>query len=439
MYPSPRPDRRARSARPTHLTRTLTAAAASAFLIGAGVLGASAANASTSAAQTGEIRHPGTNTCIDARWAQTHNGNAVQTYSCNGTAAQKWKVDTSASTIALSTAPTQVLDVTDRATTDGAPIQLWAYGNGANQRWSVKAATGGTSSIVSEATGKCLTVPSGDAANGVRLVQRTCDGSAAQRFTVPAGGSTTPTQPPTQPPASSGSGLDDPAKKDIAMQLVSTAENSSLDWRAQYGYLEDIGDGRGYTGGIIGFTSGTHDMLALVEHYTSVKANNPLAAYLPALRAVDGTDSHDGLGSGFERAWAEAAKDSVFRQAQDSERDRSYFNPSVSQAKKDGLSTLGQFIYYDAIVMHGPGDSHDSFGGMRSAAMSRAKTPAAGGDETAYLSAFLDVRRSVMKEEEAHEDTSRIDTAQRVFLREKNFNLNTPLSWSMYGQPFSIR
>ncbi|MGW2054939.1 chitosanase, partial [Streptomyces sp. NPDC001840] len=35
--------------------------------------------------------------------------------------------------------------------------------------------------------------------------------------------------------------LDDPAKKEIAMQLVSSAENSSLDWKAQYGYIEDIG------------------------------------------------------------------------------------------------------------------------------------------------------------------------------------------------------
>ena len=39
--------------------------------------------------------------------------------------------------------------------------------------------------------------------------------------------------------------LDDPAKKDVAMQLVSSAENSSLDWRAQYSYIEDVGDGRG--------------------------------------------------------------------------------------------------------------------------------------------------------------------------------------------------
>src|SRR5215213_9316293 len=59
--------------------------------------------------------------------------------------------------------------------------------------------------------------------------------------------------------------LTDPQKKEIAMKLVTSAENSSLDWKAQYKYIRDIGDGRGYTGGIIGFCSGTGDMLELVE------------------------------------------------------------------------------------------------------------------------------------------------------------------------------
>src|SRR5882724_6356888 len=79
-------------------------------------------------------------------------------------------------------------------------------------------------------------------------------------------------------------GLDDPAKKEIAMKLVSSAENSSLDWRAQFKYIEDIGDGRGYTAGIIGFCSGTHDMLELVQEYTRRSPNNVLAKYLPALK-----------------------------------------------------------------------------------------------------------------------------------------------------------
>ncbi|MEV7179316.1 chitosanase [Kitasatospora sp. NPDC093679] len=233
-------------------------------------------------------------------------------------------------------------------------------------------------------------------------------------------------------------GLDDAHKKDIAMQIVSSAENSSLDWKAQYKYIEDIGDGRGYTAGIIGFCSGTGDMLDLVEHYTDLKPGNVLAKYLPALRKVNGTDSHSGLGTAFTKDWAAAAKDTVFQKAQNDERDRVYFNPAVQQAKADGLRALGQFVYYDAIVMHGPGDSSDSFGGIRKAAMKKAKTPAQGGDEATYLNAFMDARKVVMKKEEAHADTSRVDTAQKVWVKDRNFDLNTPLKWKVYGDSYQI-
>ncbi|GHH75061.1 chitosanase [Kitasatospora indigofera] len=233
-------------------------------------------------------------------------------------------------------------------------------------------------------------------------------------------------------------GLDDAHKKDIAMQLVSSAENSSLDWKAQYKYIEDIGDGRGYTAGIIGFCSGTGDMLDLVQHYTDLKPGNVLAKYLPALKKVNGTESHTGLGTAFEKDWATAAKDTVFQTAQNDERDRVYFTPAVSQAKADGLRALGQFAYYDAIVMHGPGTDAVSFGGIRKAAMKKAKTPAQGGDEATYLNAFLDARKAAMKTEEAHSDTSRVDTEQRVFLNAKNFDLNPPLKWKVYGDSYAI-
>jgi chitosanase len=62
-------------------------------------------------------------------------------------------------------------------------------------------------------------------------------------------------------------GLDDPAKKEIAMQIVGTNEYSSKNWRKQYKKIEDIHDGRGYTAGIIGFCSGTGDMLELVNYW----------------------------------------------------------------------------------------------------------------------------------------------------------------------------
>lgn len=233
-------------------------------------------------------------------------------------------------------------------------------------------------------------------------------------------------------------GLDDPAKKEIAMQLVSSAENSSLDWKAQYKYIEDIGDGRGYTAGIIGFCSGTGDMLDLVQLYADRRPGNVLAPYLPALRDVDGTDSHRGLDPNFPRDWRKAARDSVFQQCQNDERDRVYFDPAVSRGRSDGLRALGQFCYYDAIVMHGDGGDPTSFSSIRKRALRSARPPAQGGDETAYLNAFLDARVWAMKQEEAHSDTSRVDTEQRVFLRRGNLDLNTPLDWKVYGDPYHI-
>ncbi|TLS40898.1 chitosanase [Streptomyces montanus] len=233
-------------------------------------------------------------------------------------------------------------------------------------------------------------------------------------------------------------GLAAPDKKELAQKIVTSAENSTLDWRAQYGYIEDIDDGQGYTAGIIGFCTGTHDLLVLVERYTKAHPDNGLARYLPALRKVDGTDSHKGLDPGFTAAWKAEAKVAAFRRAQDTERDRVYFDPAVRLAKLDGLGTLGQFIYYDAMVLHGPGTESTGFYGLRERALSEADSPAQGGKEKAYLDIFLDVRRKAMKSKDSHRDTTRIDTAQRRFLYDGNLNLDAPLRWAVYGETFRV-
>jgi chitosanase len=74
---------------------------------------------------------------------------------------------------------------------------------------------------------------------------------------------------------------------------------------------------------------------------------------------------------------------------------------------------------------------------IRARAMKKAKTPAQGGNEVTYLNAFMDERVVEMLKEEAHSDVSRIETAQRVFLKNGNLDLNTPLSWKVYGDSFS--
>ena len=224
-----------------------------------------------------------------------------------------------------------------------------------------------------------------------------------------------------------------------AFSLVSSAENSTTDYRSTYGYIEDIGDGRGYTCGIIGFTSATGDLLDVVETYVSLKPKgNGLKRFLPALRAVNGTASHRGLGAPFVSAWKKAAKDAKMVAAQNRIVKEQYLDPALKAARTDGLGPLGQFIYYDALVMHGPGSDSASFHGMRAQALKKAKTPARGGSEGAYLKAFLAVRSAVMLQEEAHSDLSRIKT-QRSFIDDKNFSLTRPLTWTMYGDRFTLK
>ncbi|MET9453790.1 chitosanase [Streptomyces canus] len=233
-------------------------------------------------------------------------------------------------------------------------------------------------------------------------------------------------------------GLAAPAKKELAQKLVASAENSTLDWRSAYAYIEDIGDGQGYTAGIIGFCTGTHDLLTLVEGYTKAHPGNGLAKYLPALRAVDGTDSHEGLDPAFTAAWKAEARVPAFQKAQNSARDRVYFDPAVRLAELDGLGALGQFVYYDAMVFHGPGTDPTSFYGLRERALQKSDSPTEGGSEKAYLDTFLDLREDAMRTRDADIDTTRVDTAQRRFLNDGNLDLRTPLEWQVYGETFRV-
>ncbi|MCX5144021.1 ThuA domain-containing protein [Streptomyces sp. NBC_00338] len=122
--------------------------------------------------------------CADARAAATANGTAIQQYTCNGTAAQRYRftaTDGGYARISPAADTRQALDVVDVSTADGAPVQLWAYGGGANQQWKPVREASGRYHLVARHSGRCLSTPA-SVAPGVQLVQRSCDGSAAQSF-----------------------------------------------------------------------------------------------------------------------------------------------------------------------------------------------------------------------------------------------------------------
>src|SRR3954451_19107782 len=151
----------------------------------------------------------------------------------------------------------------------------------------------------------------------------------------------------------------DVERKYRAAQITSTFENSTLE--LQYGYVENIGDGRGITAGRAGFTSATGDLLLLVQRYTRAKPDNVLAPYIPPLAAVNGTDSVNGL-DGLADAWAEAAQDSNFRRLQDQMVDELYFLPAMTMATELGIETpLGQMIIWDTMIQHGAGGDNGTW------------------------------------------------------------------------------
>jgi hypothetical protein len=181
-------------------------------------------------------------------------------------------------------------------------------------------------------------------------------------------------------PGTGGTGQPTAAQitQEKAFELTSTAENSTKNWWEQFSYLEDIGDGRGYTCGIAGFTSATGDLLEVVQNYVATKPGNVLAPFVPGLQTCAATGmggsattaANSNLGTPFKTAWATAAADPVFQTVQINYRNQVYWTPAFNQATADGLSNLGLAIYYDTSINHGPGvagSGDGSFDDIRSA------------------------------------------------------------------------
>ncbi|MFJ5218650.1 RICIN domain-containing protein [Streptomyces sp. NPDC088354] len=157
--------------------------------------------------------------CVDAAAAATANGTAVQQYACNGTTAQQWQFQaTSDGYVRVNNRndATKSWDVTDVSTADGAPVQLWSYSSGANQQWLPVEEAGGTYHFVNRNSGKCLDVPSASTADGARVQQYTCNGTAAQSFSL--GSTDAPQNPPGTPDLGPNVSVFDPSMSSASIQ-----------------------------------------------------------------------------------------------------------------------------------------------------------------------------------------------------------------------------
>ena len=290
-----------------------------------------------------------------------------------------------------------------------------------------------------------------------RTATETANGSAItsrswQIITGPMGAGTiiATTAALTWTPGSSPSGTTDlrqPVCQEMAFEMTSTAENSTTDWTTAYDYIEDIGDKRGYTAGIVGFVSSSGDMLQLVQLYTTRKPGNPLAAYIGGLQQCVTVGYGDGasnaatthLGAAFKTAWATAANtDPVFRECQRDLRKSMYWDDCLTQALADGVGPLGLCIHYDILVNHGVGNDSESYGGIIAAARaSSSKAPSKGGSEAAYLTKLCDLRDAVLVGWGDYQADGR-SSMFRPLITASKFDLTGTINWSVYGDAYSF-
>ncbi|MEV6810788.1 glycosyl hydrolase family 18 protein [Micromonospora sp. NPDC051296] len=116
--------------------------------------------------------------CVDVAAAGTANGTAIQLYTCNGTAAQRWTVASDSTLRALG----KCMDVTSAGTANGTAIQLWDCNGTGAQVW--QAQSNGT--LRNPASNKCLDATGNSSADGTRLQIWDCFGGANQVWRLPA-------------------------------------------------------------------------------------------------------------------------------------------------------------------------------------------------------------------------------------------------------------
>ena len=190
----------------------------------------------------------------------------------------------------------------------------------------------------------------------------------------------------------------DESRKKIADQVISCFEND--DPTINYGYAEILNDGRGITAGRAGFTTGTGDLLLIVQKYSEQLPNNPLEIYLPLLTEYAEQESNSTIGlEQLPAQWLICANDSLFRAIQDQVSDKLYYQPALNYAIENGITyPLTLLCLYDACIQHGDGEDPDGLSAMiEKTNKNCGGSPANGIKEYKWLHEFNQVRKNTLK------------------------------------------
>jgi chitosanase len=185
------------------------------------------------------------------------------------------------------------------------------------------------------------------------------------------------------------------------LKLTSLFENGTPE--LQYAYAEQLGDGRGWTCGIAGFTDEDFEYF---EDFFEPEANQR---------------------DNFGELWAEQCRNPAFIVHQDKMANEVYGAPAIREFKRLGfIHPLSLAVLYDTAIQHGDGDDLDS---LTSIIKRVPKAP-----ESEWIAAFLEARRKHL--EHAHDpdtrevwaaSTGRIDVFEQL-VENGQWELELPLS-----------
>jgi chitinase len=114
--------------------------------------------------------------CLDDRGASTAELNPVQVYTCNGTGAQQWTVESNSTLQVLG----MCLDVDGAGTANGTKVDLYTCNGTGAQTWVPQS----NGSLENPNSGKCLD-DTGSGGSGTQVQIWSCTGGSNQRWTLP--------------------------------------------------------------------------------------------------------------------------------------------------------------------------------------------------------------------------------------------------------------
>jgi predicted alpha-1,2-mannosidase len=116
--------------------------------------------------------------CLDDSQSSTTDGNPVQLYTCNSTAAQSWTIAADGTVRVLG----KCLDAWQSGTTNGTKIDLYYCNGSGAQQWKA----GPNNSLVNPESNLCLDDPSASTTAGTQLQLYTCNNTNAQVWHLPS-------------------------------------------------------------------------------------------------------------------------------------------------------------------------------------------------------------------------------------------------------------